>query len=129
MTLPDPETTDAEAVTVPDEDALEQIDDDNPLKQIITDLRDHGESWQSIWEMLEDAYNPVDHAAAEESFIKLPEYEIQAVVPDEQSTSGERYETYTHAEATEEEALEWVRSKPEVRRVENAERVGSVKVG
>ncbi len=127
--LPDPETTEAEAITVPDADVLEQIDDDNPFKQIIADLRDHGESWRSIWEQLEDAYNPVDSAAYETGFVRIPEYEIRVVVPDAQATSGERYETLTHADETEDDAREWALSKPDVRRIDSIERVGEVKVG
>ncbi|SDL09886.1 hypothetical protein [Natronorubrum texcoconense] len=127
--LPDPETTEAESITVATDDVLEQIEDENPFKETIADLRAAGDSWRSIWERLEDAYNPVDNASYEESFVEIPEYEIRAVVPDEQSTSGERYETFTHADETEDAAREWVRSKPEVRRIEAVEQIGEVKVG
>lgn len=127
--LPDPETTDAEAITVPTDDVLGQIDDDNPFKETIADLREAGDSWRSIWDRLEDAYNPVDSATYDESFVKIPEYEIRAVVPDEKSTSGERYETFTYADGTEQQVREWVLSKPEVRRIESIEQVGEVKVG
>lgn len=129
MTLPDPETTDAEAITVPDEDVIGEIPEENPFREVVEELRDEGHDWGEVFDLINAAFDPIDDAAYDESFVKIPEYEIQAVVPDEQSTSGERYETYTRYEATEEAALEWVRTKPEVRRVENAERVGTVKVG
>lgn len=127
--LPDPETTDAEAITVPNADVLEKIENGNPFKQVVADLRDHGESWKEIHDLAADAYNPIDKAAYKESFVRIPEYEIRAVVPDSKATSSERYETFTHADRTEQEAREWVLSKPEVRRIESIEQVGEVKVG
>jgi len=127
--LPDPETTEAEAITVPTDDVLEKIDDDNPFKETVAELRKAGDSWRSIWEQLEDAYNPVDNATYDESFVKIPEYEIRAVVPDSQATSGERYETFTRSDATKDDVREWALSKPEVRRIESIEKVGEVKVG
>lgn len=127
--LPDPETTDAEAITVPDADVLPKIDDDNPFKAVVESLRAEGHSWNEIYDHAADAYNPIDKAAFEEKFVLLPEYEIRVVVPDADATSGERYETFTRAEATESEAREWALSKHEVRRIESIEQVGEVKVG
>lgn len=129
MSLPDPETTDAEPVEIDDEATLEEIPDDNPFKETIVDLKDDGKSWREVWETLEDAYNPVDKAAYDESFVKIPEFEIEVVVPDDKATSGERYETLTHADESKAAAEEWAESKPEVRRVECIDRIGMVKVG
>ncbi|PCR88651.1 hypothetical protein [Natrinema ejinorense] len=127
--LPDPETTEAEAITVPDAEVFDEIPADNPFRGVLEELRDEGHDWGEIFDLMDAAFVPVDHAADQESFVILPEYEIQAVVPDSQATSDERYETFTKADATEEQAIEWVRSKPEVRRVEASEQVGEVKVG
>ncbi|WP_436348768.1 hypothetical protein [Natronorubrum sp. FCH18a] len=129
MPLPDTETTDAEEITVPDEDVFDHIPEDNAFRPVLKELRDDGKDWGEIFDELHDAFNPVDHAACDESFVKVPEYEIRAVVPDSKATSGERYETFTRCGATEEKALEQIRSKPEVRRIESSERLGMVKVG
>lgn len=125
----DPETTEAEAITVPTDDVLEEIADDNPFKAVVESLREEGLSWGEIYDHAADAYNPIDKAAFEESFVMLPDYRIRVVVPDPDATSGERYETLTRPEPTKDDAREWALSKPEVRRVESIERVGEVKVG
>ncbi len=108
---------------------LAKIDDENPFKELVESLREDGHSWGEIYDHAADAYNPIDKAAFEESFMMLPEYEIRAVVPDAEATSGERYETLTRSAATEAEVREWALSKPEVRRIEAIEQVGEVKVG
>lgn len=53
---------------------------------------------------------------------------LKAIVHDEKVTSGERYKTLERPEPTEDEVIEWVRSKPDVRRIETTERVGTVKL-
>jgi hypothetical protein len=126
--LPDPETTEAEAITVPDGDVLPGIDDDNPVKPVIEGLREDGASWEAIWKHLEDAYNPVDAATAKEMCDRVPKYEAKAVVADPRETSGERVETYTPVAGTEAKAVELIESIGEVRRVESIERVGMVEV-
>lgn len=45
---------------------IQDIPGDNPFRDRIIDLRSDGHSWAEIWELLEDAYNPVDEAAFEE---------------------------------------------------------------
>lgn len=129
MSLPDPETTEAEPVEIDDEATLEKIPDDNPFKATIVDLKDDGNSWREVWELLEDAYNPVDSVAYKESQVKIPEFEIEVVVPDDKATSGERYETLTHADESEAAARQWAEDRPEVRRVESIDRTGMVTVG
>lgn len=127
--LPDPETTDAESVTVPDEDVLSEIPDDNPFRETIVGLRDEGADWSDVHSALETAYGPVDRATYEESFVEMPVYEVSVVVPDEHSTSGEAYETRTVAEATPEAARERATEQSEVRRVEHVEQIGTKLVG
>lgn len=128
MTLPDPETTEAEAVEVDDDEVIDNIPDDNPFKETIVELNESGKTWMEVWELLEDVYNPVDQTAYKENQVKIPEYRIRAVVPDEKSTSGEAYEEFVDARATKEEVIEWVREKPEVIRIESAEKVGTVTI-
>ncbi|WP_337653235.1 hypothetical protein [Halomontanus rarus] len=128
MPLPDPETTDAEAIVVPEADVLEKIPDDNPFKETLVELRENGDDWGALEKALRAVYNPIDKAAYEESFIKIPEYEVRAVVHDEQSTSGGRYETFTCLAATEAEATERTEERHDVRRVESVEIIGMEKV-
>lgn len=128
--LPDPETTEAEPITVPDDEVLGQLPDGNPFAEVVEDLRSKGVDWGVILSAMDDVYDPVDQSGAyRESYVKIPEFEIQAVIPDADATSGERYETFTHAEPTEAEAVAWVKDKPEVRKVEHVDRVGEVTVG
>jgi len=127
--LPDPETTEAEPITVADADVLEEIPENNPFREVVERLREDGVDWATIHGAMDTAYDPVDRACYDESFVEIPEFEIEAVVPDDKATSGERYETFTHAEPTEAEAVAWVEKKPEVRRVEHVDRVGEVTVG
>jgi len=128
MSLPDPETTEAEAVTVDDADVFGDLPDDNPFREVAERMREDGEDWEAIYNDLAPVYNAIDHAAFESSKVIIPEFEIKVVVPDAEATSGERYETITHAEATEEKAVEWAEDRPEVRRVEHVERTGEVTV-
>ncbi|MFU8869308.1 hypothetical protein [Natronococcus sp.] len=44
----------------------QDIPKSNPFRDRIIDLRSDGHSWEEIWELLEEAYNPVDRAAFEE---------------------------------------------------------------
>jgi hypothetical protein len=129
MTLPSPETTEVEEVTVPDEEVLSEIPEDNPFREVIVELRDQGEDWQTIFDKMNDAYEQVDGAAYDESFVRMPDYELTVVVQDAKSTSGERYETVERSAATEAKAREEVKSDPEILRVESAEKVGMSKVG
>lgn len=127
--IPDPETTEAEEITVDDADVLGEIPESNPFREVIEDLRESGADWATIHDAMQVAYDPVEQACSDESFVEIPEFEIEAVVPDADATSGERYETFTISQPTEDEAVEWVEDKPEVRRVEHVERVGMVTVG
>lgn len=127
--LPDPETTEAEPITVDDADVFDAIPEGNPFRTVIEDLRESGVGWATIHDAMEAAYDPVEQACYDESFVDIPEYEIQAVVSDADATSGERYKTFTHAEPTESEAVAWVESRPDVIRVEHTDRVGEVTVG
>lgn len=129
MSLPNPETTEVEEITVPDEDVLLEIPEDNPFREVIVDLREQGEDWRTIFDKMDTAYDQVDRAAYDESFVRMPDYEIEVVVHDAKSTSGERYKTLTRAAATEDRVREEVKSIPEVLRVESAEKVGMSKVG
>jgi len=128
--LPDTETTDAEPITVSDDEVLGDLPDGNPFAEVVETLRSKGVDWGIIMSAMDDAYDALEHFGAHrESYVKIPEFEIQAVVPDEKATSGERYETFTHAEPTEEEAVAWVENRPEVIGVEHVDRVGEVTVG
>lgn len=129
MSLPDPETTEAEAITVSDDAVLPEIAEDNPFREVIEKLREQGEEWRAIFEKMDAAYDEVEKAAYDESFVRIPDYEIEAVVHDAKSTSGERYETLSRTAPTEERAREWAESDPEVVRVESVEKVGMSKVG
>ncbi|USZ73767.1 hypothetical protein [Natronosalvus halobius] len=129
MSLPDPETTECEPIEIDDDEVLEQIPEDNPFKAAIVEMKDDDASWTEVLERLEDAYNPIDKTAYKESMVRMPEYRIRAVVHCEQSTSGERYESFTHADETEDAAIEWAESKHDVLRVESTEKVGMVTVG
>ncbi|MCF2165420.1 hypothetical protein [Halobacterium salinarum] len=129
MSLPDPQTTEVEAITVSDDDVLPEISEDNPFREVIEKLREQGEDWQAIFEEMDAAYDEVEGAAYDESFVRMPDYEIEVVVHDAKSTSGERYKTLSRSAATEDEAREWAESDPEVLRVESIEKVGTSKVG
>lgn len=129
MSLPNPETTEVEEITVPDEDVLSEIPEDNPFREVIVDLREQGEDWRTIFDQMDTAYDQVDRAAYDESFVRMPDYEIEVVVHDAKSTSGKRYETVERSAATEEKARKDVSSDPEVLRVESVEKVGMSKVG
>jgi len=127
--LPDPETTEAEPITVDDADVFDAIPEGNPFRDVVERLRERGVDWPTIHDAMEAAYEPVEQACYDESFVEIPEYEIQVVVPDDKATSGERYETFSVAKPTEAEAVAWVEQKPEVRDVEYVDRVGEVTVG
>lgn len=129
MSLPNPETTEVEEITVPDEDVLPDIPEDNPFREVIVELRDQGEDWKAIFDKMDTAYDQVDRAAYDESFVRMPDYELTVVVSDAKSTSGERYETVERSAATEDRARDEVKSDPEVLRVESVEKVGMSKVG
>ena len=129
MSLPDPQTTEAEEITVPDEDVLPEIPEDNPFREVVVELREQGEDWKAIFDKMDTAYDEVERAAFDESFVRIPDYEIKVVVHDAKSTSGERYETVERSAATEERVREEVKSDPEVLRVESVEKVGMSKVG
>lgn len=107
-----------------------EIPDDNPFRDQIIDLRSDGHSWTEIWELLEDAYGPIDQAAYEEDFRKIPEWRARAVVYDHKSTSGEAYEEFSAAFETREEFVEWVEGRDDVIRVKEnpIEKDGTVKV-
>ncbi len=128
--LPDPETTDAEPITVTDDEVLSDLPDGNPFAEVVEDLRSKGVDWGIIMSAIDDAYDALEHSGAHrESYVTIPEFEMQAVIPDEKSTSGESYMTMKHADATKGEAVEWAENRPDVIRVEHVERVGEVTVG
>lgn len=57
-----------ESVNGTDQCPTQKIPEDNPFRDQIIDLASDGYSWGEIWQKLEEAYNPVDRAAFEESF-------------------------------------------------------------
>jgi hypothetical protein len=128
--LPNTETTDAEPIIVSDEEVLGDLPDDNPFAEVVETLRSKNVAWGVILSAMDDAYDSVEQSGAHrESYVTIPEYKIQAIIPDEKSTSGESYMTIKHAEPTKEEAVEWAENRPEVLRIEHVERIGEVTVG
>ena len=127
--LPDPETTDAEAIEVSDEAVLPEIPEDNPFRDTLVELRDDGHSWRDIYTLIEAAYEPVDQAAYEEGFVEAPVYEIEAIVPDEAATSGKASKTMHVTKGTPEEARDWATDQPEVVSVEHVAQVDTRRVG
>jgi hypothetical protein len=105
------------------------LPEDNPFSEVVRDLHDDGESWQDIFDTMDAVHQVVDAAAYEEDFELIPEWRVAAVVPDEQSTSGERYEFYERMFETAEEAEESVERVTGYRvDTEKTEQVGVGKV-
>ena len=118
----------SENTTADDGTVIEQIPEDNSFRDTIADLRESGQSWQEVFQQLDDAYNPVDKAAYEESFKDVPEWEIKAIKHDENATSGRRYSMIKRAAESKDEAISMVLGMPDVIDVESCEQVDTVRV-
>jgi len=66
------------------------IPKDNPFRSAIVDLLSDGHSYHEVWELLEEAYNPVDQAAFEENYV--------LVDGDGEEIPGEEYPDIDYAE-------------------------------
>lgn len=107
----------------------EDISKENPFRPVIVDLASEGYSWSEIHDYMEQAYNPIDKAAYEESKREVPIFEAEVVVHDANATSGKRYETRRFdGELTIEEAYERASELSGVIRVEHIEKVDTVTV-
>lgn len=51
---------------------IESISEDNPFGGLVQDIRADGLSWTEIWELLDEAYRPVDRAAFDEGSGRPP---------------------------------------------------------
>lgn len=107
---------------------VQDADDDNPFAQLALELIEDGHSWRDVHDLLDGAYEPVGQGALKEDLHQIPEFELKMVMYDPQSTSGERYETFTEAFETTDEAREWALHRKGAERVENIEQVGTVGV-
>jgi len=104
--------------------ALEEdggLPEDNPFSEVVEELREAGQTWREIHQAMDNAYDAVDTAAYEESMKLMAEWQVTAVVPDETSTSGKSYKTFSVSADTPDEAEDEVRDKPEVLDVERDE--------
>lgn len=102
---------------------------ENPFSEVVQELRDDGESWNDIYEMLNATFGVVDEAALEEQWDIVPEWEVVAIVPDEKSTSGERYERYERTAKTPEEAERMIERKHNHRvDTDKTEKIGYTKL-
>lgn len=104
------------------------IADDNPFKPVLIDLVADQHSWRAIFDHLEEALDAADEAALKEETTYLPEYEIEMVMPDDDATSGERYETVTQAFRTEALAERWATDHLDAIRVERIDQIGHLEV-
>lgn len=107
---------------------LDEIPEDNPFREQVEELREDGATWTEVFEKLDAAFTPVDKAAYNESFREVPEFKLKVTVPDEKSTSGKRYETFTRIAEDEDEARNMIKKKPEVIEVAHAEQIGTAEV-
>jgi hypothetical protein len=84
------------------------LPEDNPFAELVRDLHEDGKSWREILDSLDAVYDVIDDAGLEEACELIPEWKVAAVVPDEQATSGERYEYYERTAETAAKAEERV---------------------
>lgn len=106
------------------------LPEDNPFTETVKELHEDGESWGDIYDKLGEIHEVVGVGYSEEMNYLVPDWQVTAIVPDEQATSGERFETYTRSTKTPEEAEQLIREKTGGRiALEKTEQVGYSKVG
>lgn len=98
------------------------------LQTVMDKLVDNHGLAAAFWS-LDKVYDEFDEVFGEESNFEVPIYEATVIVPDHESTSGERYDTRrVDGCLNEGDARERVLSDPDVRRIENIEQVDTAVV-
>jgi len=100
--FPEPDDADERAQIAIEESG--GLPEDNPFTPVVEDLRAEGKSWDDIFWTMDKVLDVVDNGAVEEKTTMIAEWSVTAKVPDQNTPSGYRYETYERTAETAEEA-------------------------